>query len=240
MCRMNPYNLLLAGLFLVAHSVQAQTSLYHADFTDNAGNIDNRTVYVPSATDQAIWAVAGAPGVDLINSSNALAWHDAEETCSWISQEVNVNGYTSLTLDVQINEIGSFVGSDSVAVYVIEDGVQRLVASEAGSDFGSLTLNESCTADMSLQVLILVRSDLGYLTLNDVEITGTASFTDIDGDGIDDASDVCIDMDGDGTCDPSDASITLMNEDFGSYSHRNGTGNPDQRCGGHCPCGRHH
>ena len=224
MCRMKPYNLLLAGLSLVAHSVQAQTSLYHADFTDNAGNIVNRTVYVPSSTDQAIWAVAGAPGVDLINSSNALAWHDAEETCSWISQEVNVNGYTSLTLDVQINEIGSFVGSDSVAVYVIEDGVQRLVASEAGSDFGSLTLSESCTADMSLQVLVLVRSDLGYLTLNDVEITGTASFTDIDGDGIDDASDVCIDMDGDGTCDPSDASITLMNEDFGSYSIGTGLG----------------
>ena len=222
---MKAHNILLLLLFGCSVGLFGQVNLYSEEFSDELGAIAPQTVYTPGTADRLSWAVSGTPGPN--QSSGQLRWVYATETCSWVSETVFVAGYTSLELDVTMTESGDFTGSDSINVIIIEDGVHRLVSSQVGNDFGTLSItNESCTASVSLQVLIHVMTTgfLDAVYLDEVTITGIAAYTDIDMDGINDASDVCIDMDDDGTCDGVDASIMLMDEDFSSYAIGTGVG----------------
>lgn len=216
---MKAHNILLALLLLPAMGLHAQTTLYSESFNEE-GTVTPQTVFVPGSADRVSWAVSGQPG-SLGVSSGRLGWVYALNTCSWVSETVFVSGYSALKLNVTMLETGNFTGSDSVNVIIIEDGIERLVSSQVGNNFSSLEItNEPCTAGVSLQVKILVRTD-GFsdvVSLDEVSITGTLGFTDIDMDGVDDTSDGCIDLDGDGTCDGVDAEIMLMDEDFSSYA----------------------
>ena len=200
-------------------------TLYLADFSENAGVIPTQYVYNSSSSNPTVWGISGPTSPN--NSNGQLSWANAEVTCSWASQTVSVAGYSSLNLNVTMSESGSFTGTDEVRAYVFEDGVERLVSSQLGNDFESLSIvNEPCTASTSLQVVIMIRNE-GYfdaLYLDEVSITGTASFTDIDMDGVNDAGDACIDLDGDCTCDDFDPEIMLMDEDFSSYTVGSGLG----------------
>lgn len=212
-------NFLLALLLFAAPAAFAQVTLYSEDFSDNAGAIASQTVYTPSSADRYSWGVSGVPG-GLNMSAGNLGWTSALETSTWVSESVFVAGYSALKLNVSMTEAGSFTGSDSVYVYIVEDGTERLVSSQVGNDFESLAIsNEACTANVSLQVKILVHNGFTCAVyLDEVSITGTLDFTDVDMDGVDDASDSCIDMDADGTCDNVDATVMLMEEDFSAYA----------------------
>ena len=222
---MKAYNLLLAFLLLSFSWADAQVSLFSETFSDNLGVLETQAVFEAGSASRAFWGVSGPTPPN--NSAGTLSWTNAEVTNSWASQTVSVAGHTSLNLNVEMTESGSFSGTDEVYVYIYEDGIQRLVSSQLGNDFESLSIvNAPCTASTSLQVVIMVRNP-GYFDavyLDEVSITGTASFTDIDMDGVDDASDTCIDLDGDGTCDDVDPEIMLMDEDFSSYSVGSGLG----------------
>ena len=217
---MNPRILLVFLLSPLWSLTQAQTVLYSEDFSDNIGIVPSQTVYETGASGRSSWATSGPHNSN--NSSGQLGFTgELENTCSWVSQSIDVAGYAALQLNVTLTELGTPSATDEVYVYVYEDGVSRLVASELGTDFGSLSLvNEPCTAAVSVQVLIYVRSEsiMTGVYLDAVSVTGTASYTDVDMDGVDDAVDTCIDMDGDGVCDPVDAEIMLMEEDFSSYA----------------------
>ena len=226
---MNAHKTLLSLLLLIASMGHAQVTLYSEDFSDNSGTIAPQTVYIPGSADRVSWAVSGAPG-GLNNGDGVLGWTAADETSSWLSETVFVAGYSALKLNVTMSEDGSFTGADSVNVIIIEDGVHRLVSSQVANDFENLVItNEACTASVSLQVLIHVHTHgvLDAVYLDEVSITGTSSYTDIDMDGVDDATDGCIDIDGDGTCDGSDVQIMLMDEDFSSYAVGTGIGSDD-------------
>ncbi|MCH1576747.1 MAG: hypothetical protein L7S67_10775, partial [Flavobacteriales bacterium] len=222
---MKAYYLLLALVLLPFSWTDAQVTLFSETFSDNSGTVNPQTVLEPGTADRPFWGISGPTPPN--NSDGKLQWANAEVTCSWASQTVNVAGYTSLNLNVEMSEAGSFSGTDEVYIYVYEDGVERLISSQLGNDFESLSIsNAACTASTSLQVLIMVRND-GYVDavyLDEVSITGTSSFTDIDMDGVDDASDTCIDLDGDGTCDDVDSELMLMDEDFSSYAVGTGLG----------------
>ncbi|MCH1575995.1 MAG: hypothetical protein L7S67_06945, partial [Flavobacteriales bacterium] len=217
---MNPRILLVFLLFPLWSLTHAQTVLFSEDFSDNIGNVPSQTVYETGVAGRSFWATSGPH--DSNNSSGQLGFTgEVENTCSWVSQSIDVAGYTALQLNLELIELGTPSATDEVHVYVYEDGVSRLVASELGTDYGSLSLvNEPCTASVSLQVLVMVRSEsiLTGVYLDAVSVTGTASYTDVDMDGLDDAVDSCIDIDGDGVCDPVDSEIMLMDEDFSSYA----------------------
>ena len=211
--------LLLAFLLSPLFWIHAQTDLFSETFSDNSGIIASQTVFEAGSASRSYWAVSGPTPPN--NSGGELSWVNAEVTCSWVSQTVKVSGYSSLKLNVEMSEAGSFSGTDELYIYVYEDGVERLVSSQLGNDFESLSIvNETCTASNSLQVLILLRNDgfVDAIYLDEVSITGIQSFVDIDMDGVDDASDACIDIDGDGTCDSADPEIMLMDEDFSAYA----------------------
>ncbi len=222
---MKASSLLLAFVLLPFSWTHAQVTLFSESFSDNSGILETQNVFESGAADRPFWGVSGPTPPN--NASGKLVWANAEVTCSWASQTVNVAGYSSLNLNVEMSEAGSFSGTDEVYIYVYEDGVERLISSQLGNDFESLSIsNASCTASTSLQVVIMVRNQ-GYVDavyLDEVSITGTSAYTDIDMDGVDDASDTCIDLDADGTCDDVDAEIMLMDEDFSSYSVGTGLG----------------
>ena len=217
--------LLLALLLLPFSWASAQVTLFSESFSDNSGVLNTQMVFESGSADRPSWGVSGPTPPN--NSEGKLAWFNAEVTCSWVSQTVSTAGYSSLKLNLAMTEAGSFTGTDEVYIYVYEDGVERLISSQLGNDFESLTIsNESCSASTSLQVLIMVRN-AGYFDavyLDEISITGTSDYTDIDMDGVDDASDACIDLDGDGICDPIDSEIMLMNEDFSSHAVGSGLG----------------
>ena len=222
---MNAHNFLLVAFLTFTSALLGQTTLYSEEFSDEIGVLDAQTVYVAGSADRVSWGVSGNPAPNL--SSGTLKWNYAPEACSWVSETVYVAGYSSLKLNVEITESGTFDSTDSLNVIIIEDGVERLISSQVANDFGSLSItNEPCTASVSLQVLIHVHTSwfTDLIAIDEVSITGTADYTDIDMDGINDASDVCIDMDDDGTCDNVDSEIMLMDEDFSSYAVGTGTG----------------
>ena len=219
---MKPVYFALALLFLASFPASAQVPLYAEDFSDNIGIVPNRYVHIPSSPVRPRWAVAGEP-IGMSNANGKLGFLGANEPCSWVSESIGVAGYSSLSLSVDLSETGDFDGTDYLEVYVVEDGVQRLVSTQSANDFESLNITEPCTASVSLQVLLYVQSSQGpywsdYVFIDDVTVTGTADFTDIDADGINDDVDVCLDLDGDGTCDDVDETILLMDEDFSSHS----------------------
>ena len=217
---MNPVYSALTLLSLASLSVQAQTEIYAEDFSDNIGTVPNRYVHIPSSPTRPRWAVAGEP-FGASNQNGKLGFLGASKTCSWVSESIDVAGFSSLNMSVSLSETGAFDGTDYLELHVIEDGVQRLVSTQSANDFESLTIAEPCTASVSLQVLILFKNVgqfTDYIFIEDVTVTGTADFTDIDADGIDDDVDVCLDLDGDGVCDNGDPTIMLMDEDFSSHS----------------------
>ena len=141
---MKAHNILLFMLFGCSYSIVCQVNLYSEEFTDEVGAIAPQTVYTPGTADRVSWGISGTPGPN--QSSGQLRWVGATETCSWVSETVFVAGYTSLELDVTMTESGDFTGSDSINVIIIEDGVHRLVSSQVGNDFGTLSItNEPCT-----------------------------------------------------------------------------------------------
>ena len=223
---MKPVYFALCCLLAVNLSASAQVEVYAEDFSDNIGTVAKRYVHIPSSLDRARWAVAGDP-IGMTNASGKLGFLGANEPVSWVSEHIDVAGYSSLSLSMDLSETGDFDGDDFLEVYVIEDGTQRLVSTQEGNDFEMLTITEACTASVSLQVLVYIQSSQGpfftdQVFLEDVTVTGTLDFVDIDADGINDATDTCIDLDGDGICDKVDPEIMLMDEDFSS--HAVGTG----------------
>ena len=154
---MKAYNLLLAFLLLSFSWADAQVSLFSESFSDNSGVLAAQFVLEPGAADREMWGVSGPTPPN--NSNGQLSWANAEVTCSWASQTVSVAGYSSLNLNVTMSESGSFTGTEEVRIYVYEDGVERLVSSQLGNDFESLSIvNEPCTASTSLQVVIMLRN----------------------------------------------------------------------------------
>ncbi len=222
---MNVRNILLVCFLACASVIHGQATLYSEEFSDEAGVLNTQSIYLAGSADRVSWGVSGNLGPNL--SSGTLKWNYAPEACSWVSETVYVAGYSALKLNVDISESGTFDSTDSLNVIIIEDGVERLVSSQLANDFGTLSIsNEPCTASVSLQVLIHVHTSwfTDLISLEEVSITGTADYTDIDLDGVDDDTDVCIDMDGDGTCDNVDSEIMLMEEDFSSYAIGTGLG----------------
>ena len=222
----------LATFLLFALPSWGQTSLFLEEFTETPGGLSIGHVQTPVAAGRALWAIAGD---DNPNQIGGALLFNSDNTNSWISEAIDVAGYSSLNLTVDAVEAGNFNGADSLMVYVIEDGVQRLLSSQVANDFEVLTLSESCTASVSLQVLVLLTCDnASHVRLDKIEVTGTSSFVDIDADGTDDSLDSCIDMDADGTCDQADTTIMLMDEDFASHAVGTGLagkvlGSPDER-----------
>jgi len=221
---MKPVYFALCWFLAVSLVAPAQVEIYAEDFSDNMGTVENQYVHIPSSADRFRWAVAGDP-IGMTNANGKLGFLGANDPVSWVSEQIDVAGYSSLNLSMDLSEEGDFDGSDFVEVYVIEDGAQRLVSTQVGNEFESLNITESCTASVSLQVLVYIQNEGGftdYTFIEDVTVTGTQDFVDVDADGVDDATDSCIDLDGDGTCDDVDSEIMLMNEDFSS--HAVGTG----------------
>ena len=104
---MNPVYFALTLLFMASLSMEAQTEIYAEDFSDNIGTVPNRYVHIPSSPTRPRWAVAGEP-FGASNQNGKLGFLGASETCSWVSESMDLAGFSSLNMSVSLSETGAF------------------------------------------------------------------------------------------------------------------------------------
>ena len=157
----NPsYSLLFILLSLSSFS---QSTIYSEDFSSQngkgaIGGVSNITIDTSGVT----WSVDtsdvnfqdASDYVQVVNEN--LEFRDTEGNAKWTSASIDISNLTSLTLSMDLSEVGTMESSDTISVYFkIDNGSETLIR-VINDDFGSISLTDTSISGTGSSLYIIV------------------------------------------------------------------------------------
>ena len=186
-----------AIMLLCTFSTEAQTTIFSENFSDDSGS---STTVLSGDQWTATETTSSASGTMSITSGAfrfAGSSSNTTYSCTWESDPITISGYTGITIS------SASTGSGGTSA-------PSLSMSNGSLNNGAFTPNAGATTTVITFTFSVAKNK--YRTLDNVELSGTLSCTDTDGDGVcdDDEVDGCDDSsacnyntaatDDDGTC----------------------------------------
>ncbi len=181
--------LLISSLFSIA-----QTTLYSEDFTgQNGKGAEGGSPSIVVDTVGVSWAVDTSD----VNFQDAddyvkvvterIEFRDTEGRGKWISPSINVSNYDSLSLTIDLLEVGGMEASDSILVYYQIDGGVEIEIKTINDDFTSYTLTDTAISDTGSELHIVVYGVNGATDekhrIDNIIVKGNSTIT-VDGIGL--------------------------------------------------------
>ena len=149
-----PIVLLILGIFIFSFPVGAQTIIWSEDFTYPDGTMIGDGVPPKWTVDITACTFDGDDNFEV--RSNQMEGTDLDGEAVWRSQGIDISGYASVSISVDLSEVGDLEATDYIRVYYqIDGGAETLFDTngDVSDDFDNLVASQ---ANLSGNILIIV------------------------------------------------------------------------------------
>ena len=159
---------LLLVTTLIGHAAFGQTTLYNENFTgQNGKGAIGGSLSITIDTSGVDWAV-DTLSVDFQNSDDyiqvvneKIEFRDTEGNAKWISPAITISNLNTLTLSIELSEVGTMEGSDTLSVYYKIDNGSETEVKTINDDFSSHTLTDTALSGTGNNLYIIVYGQNG-------------------------------------------------------------------------------
>jgi len=119
--------ILLATFLALTSSLSfGQVTIWSEDFSDDTGFGDRNNTYTAPANWSIVWADPSPNSTDWIrvigNPGTRLEWCDTDNFGNWETEEIDLTGYTNVSIDIDAAEVTNYSSQDIEVYYLIKTG----------------------------------------------------------------------------------------------------------------------
>jgi len=167
-----------------AAEMQAQTTIWSEDFTCADGTTQGSGT-PPKWTINISGATITPPDDWFEVRSNQMEGRDVDGVAEWLSESINISGYSNVSASVDLTKEGVMESTDYIRVYYILDGGTETLFETHGDNpgnFDNRTATQTGLSGSTLEIIIRVKNSAGteYHQFDNLLIQGTPLAPEID------------------------------------------------------------